>query len=54
MKTENEKQNKLFSAIFWCSFKVIFTDFLLKKIEKFNFLSGKPYFFKINKYSFAM
>ena len=34
-------------------FKVIFTKKLLKtKIEKFSFLRGEPYFFKINKYSF--
>ena len=54
-----EKQNRInqFLQYFVVSkpFKIIFTDFSAKKqqIEKLSFLRGEPYFFKINKYSFA-
>ena len=59
MKTKKQKKNKIvFLQYFVVSkpFKVIYTYFFAKKtkIEKFSILRGQPYFFKVNKYSFAM
>ena len=56
MKTKNKNRIDQFLQYFGVSkpYMVIFIGFLLKKtkIEKFSYLRGEPYFFKINKYLF--